>query len=159
MSVDLTLVGQMVVFLTMVVLLGKLLYQPLNDAMAARTQKIEEGLAAAEAGKNAQADAEAEVKAKINEAKQSAQEIVSGAERRALEVSEEAVAKARHDAELIIQSAKEEAEAEAGRVRQGLQKEVAGLAMMAAEKIVESELDANKHKALIEKVIAGGVSA
>jgi len=159
MSVDLTLVGQMIVFLTMVVLLGKLLYQPLNDAMAARTQKIEDGLAAAEAGKNAQADAEAEVKAKIEEAKQTAQEIVSGAERRALEVSEEAVTKARHDAELIIQSAKEEAEAEAGRVRQGLQKEVAGLAILAAEKIVESELDANKHKALIEQVIAGGVSA
>jgi len=159
MSVDLTLVGQMIVFLTMVVLLGKLLYQPLNDAMAARTQKIEEGLAAAEAGKNAQADAEAEVKAKIGEAKQAAQEIVSGAERRALEVSEEAVAKARHDAELIIQSAKEEAEAEAGRLRQGLRKEVAGLAILAAEKIVESELDASKHTALIEKVILDGVSA
>ena len=159
MSVDLTLVGQMVVFLTMVVLLGKLLYQPLNDAMAARTQKIEEGLAAAEAGKSAQAEAEAEVKAQIEEAKQKAQEIVSAAERRALEVSEEAVAKARHDGELIVQSAREEAEAEAGRVRQGLRKEVAGLAILAAEKIVESELDANKHKALIEQVIADGVSA
>ncbi len=159
MSVDLTLVGQMIVFLTMVILLGKLLYQPLNDAMAARTQKIEEGLAAAEAGKSAQAEAEAEVKAQIEEAKQKAQEIVSAAERRALEVSEEAVAKARHDGELIVQSAKEEAEAEAGRVRQGLRKEVAGLAILAAEKIVESELDANKHKALIEKVIADGVSA
>jgi len=159
MSVDLTLVGQIIVFLTMVVLLGKILYQPLNDAMAARTQKIEEGLAAAEAGKSAQAEAEAEVKAQIEEAKQKAQEIVSAAERRALEVSEEAVAKARHDGELIVQSAKEEAEAEAGRVRQGLRKEVAGLAIMAAEKIVESELDANKHKALIEKVIADGVSA
>ncbi len=159
MSVDLTLVGQMVVFLTMVVLLGKLLYQPLNDAMAARTQKIEEGLAAAEAGKNAQADAEAEVKAKIEEAKQKAQEIVAGAERRALEVSEEAVNKARHDAELIIQGAKEEAEAEAGRVRLGLQKEVVSLAVLAAEKIVEAELDESKHAALIEKVIAEGVSA
>jgi F-type H+-transporting ATPase subunit b len=159
MSVDLTLVGQIIVFLTMVVLLGKLLYQPLNDAMAARTKKIEEGLAAAEAAKHAQADAQAEVKAKIEEAKQTAQEIVSRAERRALEVSEEAVTKARHDAELIVQSAKEEAEAEAGRVRQGLQKEVASLAILAAEKIIESELDENKHKALIEKVIASGVSA
>jgi len=159
MSVDLTLVGQMIVFLTMVVLLGKLLYQPLNDAMAARTQKIADGLAAAEAGKSAKADAEAEVKAQIAKAKQVAQEIVAGAERRAIEVSEEAVAKARHDGELIVQSAKEEAEAEAGRIRQGLRKEVAALAMLAAEKIVESELDAKKHAAMIEKVIADGVSA
>ena len=159
MSVDLTLIGQIIVFLTMVVLLGKILYQPLNDAMAARTKKIEEGLAAAEAGKNAKAEAEAEVKALIEEAKQKAQEIVSAAERRALEINEEAVAKARHDGELIVQGAKEEAEAEAGRVRQGLRKEVASLAIMAAEKVIEAELDADKHKALIEKVIANGVSA
>ncbi len=159
MSLDLTFIGQIIVFLTMVVLLGKILYQPLNDAMAARTQKIAEGLAAAEAGKSAQAEAEAEAKALIDEAKQKAQEIVASAERRALEVSEEAVAKARHDSELIVQSAKEEAEAEAGRLRQNLQQEVAGLAILAAEKIVESELDANKHKALIEKVIADGIAA
>jgi F-type H+-transporting ATPase subunit b len=159
MSLDLTFIGQIIVFLSMVILLTKLLYTPLNDAMAARTQKIADGLAAAEAGKNAQADAEAEAKVQIDEAKQKAQEIVSAAERRALEVSEEAVTKARHDSELIVQSAKEEAEAEAGRLRQTLQLEVAGLAIMAAEKIVDAELDANKHAALIEKVIAEGVSA
>jgi len=159
MSLDLTFVGQIVVFLTMVFLLTKLLYTPLNEAMAARTQKIEDGLAAAEAGKNAQAEAEAEVKVQIDAAKQKAQEIVSAAERRALELSEEAVSKARHDSELIVQSAKEEAEAEAGRVRQALQQEVASLAVLAAEKIVEVELDANKHTALIEKVIAEGVAA
>jgi len=159
MSIDLTLVGQIIVFVTMVILLGKLLYQPLNDAMAARTQRIAEGLAAAEAGKNAKAEAEAEVKAQIEEAKQKAQEIIASAERRAIEVTEEAVAKARHDGELIIQSAKEEAAAEENRMRQGLQKEVATLAILAAEKIVEAELDANKHEALIEKVIAEGVSA
>jgi len=159
MSLDLTLIGQFVVFITMVVLLTKLLYTPLNDAMAARTQKIADGLAAAEAGKNAQADAEAEAKVQIEKAKQKAQEIVSAAERRALEVSEEAVIKARHDSELIVQSAREEAEAEAGRLRQSLQLEVASLAIMAAEKIVAAELDAKKHTALIKKVIAEGVSA
>ncbi|MDX8381341.1 MAG: F0F1 ATP synthase subunit B [Ghiorsea sp.] len=159
MSVDLTLVGQMIVFLTMVILLGKLLYQPLNDAMTARTKKIADGLAEAEAGKSALADAEAEAKAQIAEAKQTAQEIVAGAERRALEVSEEAIAKARIDGERIVQSAKEEAEAEAGRLRQGLRKEVAALAILAAEKIVASELDVNKHAAMIETVIAEGVSA
>ncbi len=159
MSIDLTLVGQIIVFVTMVILLGKLLYQPLNDAMAARTQRIAEGLAAAEAGKSAKAEAEAEVKAQIEQAKQRAQEIVAAAERRAIEVTEEAVAKARHDGELIIQSAKEEAEAEESKMRQGLQKEVATLAILAAEKIVEAELDASKHEALIEKVIAEGVTA
>ncbi|MDX8384503.1 MAG: F0F1 ATP synthase subunit B [Ghiorsea sp.] len=159
MSIDLTFIGQIIVFLTMVLLLSKLLYTPLNEAMAARTQKIEDGLAAAEAGKNAQADAEAAVKVQIEEAKQKAQEIVASADRRALEVAEEAVAKARHDSDLIIQSAKEEAEAEAGRLRQSLQQEVASLAIMAAEKIVAVELDASKHAALIDQVIADGVAA
>ncbi|OIQ00599.1 MAG: ATP synthase F0 subunit B [Zetaproteobacteria bacterium CG2_30_46_52] len=159
MSLDLTFIGQIVVFLTMVILLTKLLYTPLNDAMAARTQRIADGLAAAEAGKNAQADAEAEAKVQIEKAKQTAQEIVAAAERRALAVSEESIAKARHDSEMIVQSAREEAEAEAGRLRQTLRQEVATLAVMAAEKIVEAELDAKKHAALIEKVIGDGVAA
>jgi len=159
MSLDLTLIAQIVIFLTMVFLLSKLLYQPLNDAMEARTSKIADGLAAAEAGQNAQAEAEAEVKSQLDAAKQRASEIVSAAERRALEVAEEATNKARQESALIIQSAQDEAAAEEQRLRQGLQKEVAGLAMLAAERIVESELDAAKHDALIQKVIRQGVTA
>ncbi|MDQ6963247.1 MAG: F0F1 ATP synthase subunit B [Mariprofundaceae bacterium] len=159
MSLDLTLIAQMVIFITMVILMSKLLYQPLNDAMESRTTKIADGLAAAEAGQNAQAEAEAEVKVQLDAAKQRAVEIVAAAERRALEVAEEATNKARQESALIVQNAQDEAAGEEQRLRQALQQEVASLAMLAAERIVESELDASKHNALIQKVIDQGVAA
>lgn len=156
MSIDLTFIGQIVVFLTMVGLLKKYLYGPLNDAMEARTKKIAEGLAAADAGKEAKAKAEAEIKAELDAARSKAQEIVASAEKRAAEVSEEAVTKARVDAQQIVDAAREEVQAEANRARQALRAEVAEIAMIAAERVIDAELDAKRHAALIGGAISEG---
>ncbi len=156
MSIDLTFIGQIIVFLTMVYLLKKNLYGPLNDAMEARTKKIAEGLAAADAGKEAKAKAAAEIDAQLNEARGKAQAIVAAAEKRAAEVSEEAVTKARVNAQQIVESAREEVEAEANRARQALRAEVAGIAMMAAERVLDAELDGKRHAKLIDTVVSKG---
>ncbi|MCF7821962.1 MAG: F0F1 ATP synthase subunit B [Mariprofundaceae bacterium] len=156
MSIDLTFIGQIIVFLTMVFLLKKYLYGPLNDAMEARTKKIAEGLAAADAGKEAKAKAAAEIDAQLKDARAKAQEIVAGAEKRAAELSEEAVVKARTDAQQIVEAARGEVEAEANRARQALRKEVASIAMMAAERVLDEELDAKRHAKLIDNVVSEG---
>ena len=159
MSIDLTLVGQFIVFVTMLLLLKKMLYVPLNDAMEARSKKIEEGLAAADAGLEAKAEAEAAVEAQLAEAKAKAQEIIAAAEKRAAEVKEESMVKARGEAEAIIDAGKEEIFAEANRARQSLREEVADIAILAAEKIGDEELDAKKHAKLIEAVVEKGFNA
>lgn len=156
MSIDLTFILQIVVFLTMVGLLWKLLYGPLNDAMEARAKKIEEGLAAADAGVEAMAKAEADIAAQLNEAKATAAQIVASAEKRAAEIAEEATLKARKDAEAIVDSGKEELAAEVSRARQSLREEVADVALLAASRIVESELDAKKHEKIINDAIQQG---
>jgi len=156
MSIDLTLVGQFVVFITMLLLMKKMLYVPLNDAMEARAKKIEDGLAAADAGLEARAAAEQAAEAQLNEAKAKAQEIVLAADKRAAEIKEEAVQKARLEAASIVDAGKDELDAEVNRVRQGLRHEVASIAMLAAEKIIASELDAKKHAALIDAEVAKG---
>ncbi|MBL4775360.1 MAG: ribosomal protein L7/L12 [Mariprofundus sp.] len=58
MSIDLTFIGQIVVFLTLVYLMSKHLYGPMADLMEARSKKIADGLAAADAGNEAKALAE-----------------------------------------------------------------------------------------------------
>jgi len=159
MSIDLTLVGQFVVFITMLLLMKKMLYVPLNDAMEARAKKIEDGLAAADAGLEARAAAEQAAEAQLSEAKAKAQEIVLAADKRAAEIKEEAVQKARLEAASIVDAGKDELDAEVNRVRQGLRHEVASIAMLAAEKIIASELDAKKHAALIDAEVAKGFDA
>lgn len=159
MSIDLTFIAQIIVFILMVVVLWKLLYAPLNEAMEARNKKIESGLAAAEAGVAAQANAEALITAQLNEAKSKAHEIIATAEKRAVEVNEEALNKSRREAEQILDNAREEVGAELERARQSLRQEIAGIAMQAAEKVVEAELDAKRHAKMIEAIIEEGLGA
>jgi len=153
MSIDLTFVAQIVVFVLMVTVLWRLLYGPLNTLMEARTRKIEEGLAAAQAGVEARARAEAEVKRQLEEARAKAHEIVAAAEKRAAEIQEGAVTRARTEAEQILDAAREEVSAEVEKARQALRKEVATIALLAAEKIVEAELDAKRHTQLIDRIV------
>ncbi|OIO72024.1 MAG: ATP synthase F0 subunit B [Zetaproteobacteria bacterium CG_4_9_14_3_um_filter_49_83] len=156
MSIDLTFVLQIVVFLTMVGLLWKFLYGPLNEAMDARAKKIEDGLAAADAGVEAMAKAQADIANKIEEAKQTAHSIVVSAEKRAAELAEEATLRARKDADAIVVAGKEELAAEVSKARQQLRAEVVDVALLAAGRIVEAELDAKRHEKIINDAIQQG---
>lgn len=157
MSIDLTFIGQIVVFLTLVFLMRKYLYGPMNDLLEGRAKKIAEGLAAADAGKEARAVAEAEIKELLKASRVRAQEIVSAAEKRAAEVSEEVVNKAREEGQQIVAAARDEVTSEIERARQGLRQEVADLAVLAAERVLDAELDAKRHAKLIKGVISQGV--
>jgi len=156
MSLDLTFIGQIVIFLTLVVLMRKYLYGPMTDLMEARSQKIADGLAAADAGNEAKAKAEAEIAEQLKEARTKASEIIASAEKRSAEMNEEAVVKAREEAQQIVDSARDEVNAELNRARQALRSEIADIAMLAAERVVESELDASRHAALVEGIVSNG---
>ncbi|RME82469.1 MAG: F0F1 ATP synthase subunit B [Zetaproteobacteria bacterium] len=153
MSLNLTFVAQVIVFLAMIWVLKRLLYQPLTELMQARAKKIEEGLAAAEAGLAARQKAEEEVARQLEEARAKAHEIIAAAERRSQEILEEAREKARAEADGILESAREEIRAEVERARAALKGEVAEIALLAAEKIVAAELDAKRHKKLVDELI------
>ncbi len=156
MSIDLTFIGQIVVFLALVYLMRKHLFGPMSELMAARAQKIADGLAAADAGTQARAVAEAEIAEQMKEARVKASEILASAEKRAAEINEEALLKARTEGEGIVDAAREEISAELGRARQALREEVADIAMLAAERVVETELDAKRHAELIDGIVSTG---
>ncbi len=154
MSIDLTFIGQIVVFLTLLGLLKKYLYGPLSTLMEQRATKIAEGLAAADAGKQARARAQAEVESQLKEARFKAQDILTAAGRRAAEIEEEITNKARVEAGQIVEAAREEVGAEINKARQELRKEVADIAMLAAERVLQAELDETRHAGLIDEVVS-----
>ncbi|OIO73789.1 MAG: ATP synthase F0 subunit B [Zetaproteobacteria bacterium CG1_02_53_45] len=156
MSLDLTFIGQIVVFLTLVFLMKKHLYGPLADLMEARSNKIAQGLAAADAGKEAKAKADAEIAVQLKEARTKASEIIAAAEKRSAELNEESVIRARVEAQQIVDGARDEVHAELNRARQTLRNEVADIAMIAAERVVEAELDAKRHAKLVEGIVSAG---
>jgi len=154
MSIDLTFIGQIVVFLVFLGLMKKYLYGPLSNLMEQRSVKIAEGLAAADAGKQARAKAKAEIAAQLKEVRDKAQEILTASEKRAAEIEEEITTKARSDAQQIVDAAREEVGSEINKARQALRREVADLAMLAAERVLDAELDGKRHAKLIDTVIS-----
>ena len=153
MELNLTFVAQIAIFLVMVWLLRRWLYEPLNSLMEARARKIAEGLAAAEDGLRLREEAEREAGRQLDEARAKAHEIITAAERRSQEMLEEARVRAREEAEGILEAAREEIAGELAKAKRALREEVAEIALLAAERIVSAELSAKRHQEIIDRVL------
>ena len=115
-----------------------------------RANKIAEGLAAAERGEQEQELGRKRALEVMHKAKADAAEIVSQAQKRYNEILEQAKRDADAEAARRKAAANAELEQETNRAREELRERVSNLAVAAAEKILQKEIDANAHKALVE---------
>ena len=152
MSINATLIGQMITFTLLVWFTMKYIWPPLIDALEERKKKIAAGLAAAERGQEEMELAEKKAKGVLKEAKDQSAEIVTMAQKRANEIVEESKGTAKKEGERILASTHAQIEQEVQQAKEGLRKEVSALALTASEQILEAEIDINKHKAIIDKV-------
>jgi F-type H+-transporting ATPase subunit b len=150
MNINLTLFLQMIAFAVFVWFCMKFVWPPIVAALAERKTKIAEGLAAAERGHQEQHLGQQRAKELMVEAKKQASDIVGQAQKRAAEIIEEAKDDARAEGDRLITAAKAEIEQETNRAREALRGKVAELAMAAAAKILDKEIDASAHRALVE---------
>ena len=150
MNINLTLFLQMISFAVFVWFCMKFIWPPIVGALAERKSKIAEGLAAAERGHQDQQLGQQRAKELMIEAKNQAGDIVAQAQKRAAEIVEEAKVGARAEGERLITAAKAEIDQETNRAREALRGRVADLAIAAAAKILDKEIDASAHKALVE---------
>jgi F-type H+-transporting ATPase subunit b len=150
MNINLTLFLQMIAFAAFVWFCMKFVWPPIVNALAERKTKIAEGLAAAERGHHEQELGQRRAKDIMHEAKQQAAEIVNQAQKRAAEIVEEAKGDARSEGERLVTAAKAEIEQDTNRAREELREKVAELAVAAAGKILEKEIDATAHKSLVD---------
>jgi len=152
-SINATLLIQMIAFMLLIWLVNKVLWAPLSKLMEDRQKKIADGLSAAEKGKHELELAEQKAKDVLKDAKTQAQNILGQAEKRGSEIVEDAKVKATEEAGRIKASAQAEIEQEVSRAREGLRKEVASIAISGAEKILGKEVDAAAHNDMLETLI------
>ncbi len=145
MNINLTLIGQSITFALFVWFCMKFVWPPIMGALDARRKEIADGLAAAERGQQEQELAEKRAAEYLKEAKGQASDIVSQAQKRASEMVEEAKGDAKVEADRIVTGANAEIEQEINRAREHLRKEVVGLAMAGAEKVLKREVDKDAH--------------
>lgn len=152
-SINGTLIVQLVTFAVLVFLLYRYLYGPLRKYMDERSARIADGLAAAERGKEELDLAQKRAEQILHEAKQKASEIIAMAERRGVEMREEAQVKAREEADWIIAGARAEIDVEANRAREQLRGQVVQLVIDGTRRILHREIDANAHQDIVDRMV------
>ncbi|NEX21362.1 F0F1 ATP synthase subunit B [Thiorhodococcus mannitoliphagus] len=150
MNINLTLFAQMITFAVFVGFCMKYVWPPIVKALAERKAKIAEGLAAAERGHQEKALGEQRALEVMKEAKATAAEIVGQAQKRATDIVEEAKSDARVEGERIVTAAQAEIERETNRAREELREKVATLAVAAAEKILQKEINIDTHRSIVD---------
>ncbi|MDH5648261.1 MAG: F0F1 ATP synthase subunit B [Gammaproteobacteria bacterium] len=153
MNINLTLIGQSIVFALFVIFCMKFVWPPIMQALRNRKQQIADDLAAGEKGRHELELSKKRAVEVMHDAKGKAADIVSNAEKRAGEISDEAKEKAKEDADRIIAGARGEIEQEINRAREQLRKAVAELAVAGAGKILEKEVDEKAHSQLVDNLV------
>ncbi|UZR27593.1 F0F1 ATP synthase subunit B [Methylococcus sp. ANG] len=149
MNINATLFGQMVTFALLVWFTMKYVWPPLLQALEERKKKIAEGLAAAEKGKHEMELAEKRATSALKDAKDQAAEIVNLAQKRANALVDESKESAKLEGERILANARSEIDRELENAKEDLRKQVSVLAISAAEKILQREVDQKKHKEIL----------
>ncbi len=154
MSINLTLIGQMITFTLLVWFTMKYIWPPLMDSLEERKKKIAEGLAAGERGRHDMDRAEKRATEVLNEAKNQAAEIVNLAQKRATEIIEESKHDAKTEGARLLAAAQADIEQQVQQVKDGLRQQVSELAISAAEQILQKEVDRKAHAKMIKSVAA-----
>ena len=154
MSINATLIGQMITFLILVWFTMKYVWPPVINAMQERQARISEGLAAAERGSEQLQKSQEEADKILRDARGQAQEIIAQANRRSTDMVEQAKTEAREEGERLLRAAESEIEQERIRAREQLRQEVGKIAVLGARRVLEREIDEQSHKDLLDDLVA-----
>lgn len=154
MEINATLIGQLITFAILVWFTMKYVWPPITKAMTEREKKIASGLEAAERSKRELEHAEKKALSIIHEAKLQATQLIEQAHKRSTQVIEEAKETARIEGGRIMERAQEEIALEVSQTKEALRKQLAKLAIAAAEKIIQRNLDASAQTALLDEFAA-----
>jgi len=153
------LIAQLINFVLLLIIFRLILYKPLLKILDERKKRIQEGLDASDEAKRRLSQTEREVAKELEKARQQGQEQIGQAQQIAARIQEEARQGARQEAEQLLARAKNEIDLQRDSAIAELRREFAGLTITAAERIIKEELDPEKHRRLIQEVLAEAPSA
>ena len=153
-SLDKSLIIQMLNFLILLAILYRLLYKPLIAKMEERSAAIKTSLEAAEAARAAAAKQQEENAERLRAAYAEAQSIRAAALKEAADEQRKLVDAARREAQQLVASAKAQTESDIRRAREELRREVTDIAIAVAEKLVRKSLRDEEHRRIADDAIA-----
>ncbi len=154
MNINITLLGEMITFFVLVFITVKYIWPPFILAMKARQQKIADGLAEAERGRNKLKVAEQRSMEMLREVRLEASQIFEKANTRANQLLDEAKFKGIEEGQRMIERARLEIHQQEQGAREHLRQELVNLMVAVASKILEKQLDPTTHHVMIENAIS-----
>ncbi|MBD3897013.1 F0F1 ATP synthase subunit B [Halomonas sp. ML-15] len=154
MNINMTLIGQTIAFAIFVWFCIKYVWPPLSQALHERQKRIADGLDAASRASRDLELAQEQAEQTLRESKEQASEILEQAHKRSTQMIEEAREQARSEGERLVASARAEIDQEVNRVKDELRAQVATLALIGAERVLESSIDEKAHREMLDKLAA-----
>ena len=147
------LITQIVSFAILFALLWKLLYKPVVTMLDGRSDRIRESLEAAQRAQQDAASSAEEVEQQLDSARVEGQELIAQAREVAERFREEEIIKVKADIAAERERAQTNIQREGDAAIEEIRREFAGLAIIAAERVISRSLDETVHRELIEQVI------
>lgn len=149
------LIAQIVNFTVLLVVLRLVAWGPLMNMLDERRERIRESLEAADRAKAQVAESERQVQEQVEAGRREAQQLIAQAQEISSRIQADARSQAQADAEALLARARNEIQLERDQAISELRKEFADLTISAAEKVINSSLDRQQHRRLIDEALAG----
>jgi F-type H+-transporting ATPase subunit b len=147
------MIWTLVVFGVAMIVLARLAFPRIAEALDKRQRAIEDSIDIAEQTKQEAEQLLAEYRERLTEARQQADEIVARA-KKAADMHEREAKEASKDArDEMLEQTRRDIEAETRRAIQEIRKEVADLTVLATEKVTRKSLDEGDQRRLVEEAL------
>ncbi|WP_130805733.1 F0F1 ATP synthase subunit B [Senegalia massiliensis] len=144
---------QLLATLVLFLVLRHFLWDTVKEFLNKRQESVQNDLDRAEKEKVEAMKLKEEYQAKIEDAKGEGKEIIESSRKKAEDIKEDIVNNAKKESNDMINRAKKEIEREQRQARMELKNEVVELAMLAASKVIDKNLDKEAHAGMIDKFI------
>ena len=148
-----TMIFALINLLILYLFLKKLLFKPVKNMIDARQKEIDDMYSDAESSKTSAREMKAEYEKKLERAGEESEEILKNAVRRAQLREEEILKEANAKAARTLERASEQVELEKKRAINEVKDEVSDMAVSIAAAVIERDVNADEHKALIDDFI------
>jgi F-type H+-transporting ATPase subunit b len=147
------MIWTLIVFGITMLLLWKVAFPRIAEALDRRQHAIEASIDAAERTRRDADELLAEYRERLAEARSQADDIVARARRTAENAEAETLAEARGKREEMMEQTRRDIEAETRRAIQQIRAEVADLTILATEKVTRKTLDSEDQKRLVQEAL------
>ena len=130
-----------------------LLFGPVGRILQEREEKIESSLSRAATAQKEAGELLEKYQVQMSEAKKEAQTIIERANKIGIQAREEIIKEAQEEAAKTLDKAKREIQGEKAKALEQIRNEAAVLAVMAAGKVINKQLDPKQHQELIQDYI------